>query len=72
MLEHLLNQEVIISVAFATYSHAGGSVPEIYKGTLIAFDDKFIKLSDGTVFGIKYIQYIKQKSENEKKKGFFG
>lgn len=56
MLEHLLNKEVVVTVALNSNMIMG--LTTVIKGTLVGFDDKFIKLENGTVIAIGYIRFI--------------
>lgn len=56
MLEHLLNKQVVVTVALNSNMIMGFTT--YIKGTLVEFDDKFIKLEDGTVISLGYIRFI--------------
>ena len=43
-MDLLINKDVEILVAFSTGYVSGGSVPDVYKGRLLAIDEGFIKL----------------------------
>ncbi|MEI6237611.1 MAG: hypothetical protein WCP03_03365 [Candidatus Saccharibacteria bacterium] len=59
MLDHFKNQEVVITIAL-NQNFIMGSTNEI-DGKIVDFNDKFIKLEDGTVVSIAYVRFIELK-----------
>lgn len=44
MLYQFLNKNVEVKVAFSRAYVEGGSVPKVYEGVLLDFDEKYLKL----------------------------
>ena len=57
MLERCLNKKVEVAIAFREFGNYAPRTLKV-KGTITAYDEKFIILDDETIIGINYIQVI--------------